>query len=97
MTISCLKCNEVWDSNAVICECCGSDQVNINSKLPITLRYVYRNARRVEVSEGSPKCTMYDVVRISTGKSVFYENNNYIYKNYREGRCYGGMGGAAAG
>jgi hypothetical protein len=69
MSFECLKCGEVWNYEDYVCPCCGSCAVDTNSKIPLTLKYKFYE----ESGE-------YDVIRLSSGKSVFDEEDNYLNK-----------------
>jgi hypothetical protein len=57
---------ETWEYDDYVCPCCGMATVDADSDMEPTLRYEF------------PSKGKYDVIRISTGKSVFSEPSNYL-------------------
>ena len=69
MSLHCLKCDEVWTYEDYVCPMCNSATIDIYSKLPRTLKYVFEK-------DGGKQS--YDVIRLTTGKSIFDEPGNYL-------------------
>lgn len=68
----CVKCLESWGFDDYVCPCCNRATVDMYYRGKPTLRYdIFNN------DDGS---FTYDVIRISTGKSVFDEPDNYQNK-----------------
>lgn len=65
MSNRCLKCEEAWNYEDYSCPCCGSCAIEQDSWMSATLKYKFKKDR-------------YDVIRLSTGKSVFDEPGNYL-------------------
>jgi len=65
---TCVHCQETWEFDDFVCPCCGQAAVDQYSSATPTLRFVF---------EPEPS-KRYDVIRISTGKSVFSEPDNYL-------------------
>lgn len=53
----CLKCFEAWDYDDYVCPVCDGATVDAESDMEPTLKYVFNDE--------------YDVIRISTGKSIW--------------------------
>lgn len=84
MAKNCLKCDEVWTFEDYVCPCCGSSAIDAFSRKWATVRYIFKDEQGSLVNAFSPECAMYDVVRISTGSSVFDEGENYTNDVYRK-------------
>lgn len=69
----CVKCGEVWKWDDFVCPCCGSCAIDQESRLQETLKYKFFKSKYGNHS--------YDVIRISTGKSVSEEPENYRNKD----------------
>ena len=85
----CLKCQEVWDHHDYQCPACGSATVDSESAMETTLEYQFfgKNGKRVNPysnppfeHEGQTVNFFYDVIRKSTGESIFDEPSNYTNK-----------------
>jgi hypothetical protein len=69
MSFQCVKCVEAWDFEDYVCPCCGSAAVDPRSRMPLSLKYKFFKKDGKDV---------YYVIRLSTGKSVFDEPDNYL-------------------
>lgn len=79
MSFMCVKCREAWDYEDYTCPCCGSCAVDTESSMPPTLRYEFTDDKGKKINPyKATKGFIYDVIRKSTGKSVFDEPNNYM-------------------
>lgn len=63
MSNQCVKCDESWIFDDFVCPCCGSAAVYQGSYAAPTLKYV--------IFKTLNGIYEYDVIRISTGKSIF--------------------------
>lgn len=60
MSNRCVHCNEAWDFDDYVCPICDRAAVEQDSDMEPTLRYIL-----------DEKAGTYDVVTISTGKSIW--------------------------
>lgn len=72
MKLHCWKCDETWNFEDYRCPCCDGGCIEMPDK-ELTLRYEF--TRSPFTGKES-----YDVIRISTRKSVFKEKTNFWYK-----------------
>lgn len=88
MSNRCVHCNEAWSHDDYVCPCCGRAAVEQDSRMKPTLEYVFENEKGERISpygsnpsfmkDGQKVNFVYDVIRKSTGKSVFDEPDNYM-------------------
>lgn len=88
MSNRCVHCNEAWDYEDYQCPCCGQCTVEQDNDMRPTLKYTFVNEKGHKVNphtetrkfehEGQMVNFIYDVIRKSTGKSVFDESENYM-------------------
>ena len=76
MSFECLKCRESWDYEDYACPYCNSCAVDPESTVPLTLRYIF--SKNIFSKDSDSEIQEYDVIRISTGNSVFDEAGNYM-------------------
>jgi hypothetical protein len=84
MSNRCLNCHEAWDFEDYACPVCDRATVEQDSNMEPTLEYVFENDKGQRINpyltnppferDGQTVSFVYDVVRISTGKSVFEES-----------------------
>ena len=87
MSMHCLKCQEVWDHEDYQCPACGCATVDSESAMKPTLEYRFfgKDGKKVNPltnppfeHEGQTVNFIYDVIRLSTGTSIFDEDRNYL-------------------
>jgi hypothetical protein len=78
MSNRCVHCNEAWGFDDYVCPCCNRCAVEQDSYMTPTLKYVGLTEAGKRVGMHSPQMKNYDVIRISTNKSVFEEPDNYM-------------------
>lgn len=81
MTMHCLKCFEVWDHEDYCCPACDCATVDSHSDMKPTLQYEFYGNKGQKISpyknnpsfeyQGQKVNFTYDVIRISTGKSIY--------------------------
>jgi hypothetical protein len=76
MSFTCLKCHETWSFEDYTCPCCGFNTIDFDSDNNDTLEYKTKWLDEHHFE--------YDVIRISTGKSVFDDPGNYLNKESKE-------------
>lgn len=84
MSFQCLHCHEAWAFEDYCCPICDRHTIDAESSMKPTLEYRFygANGQRVNPHKTNPQFDhagqkvnfTYDVIRISTGKSVFDES-----------------------
>lgn len=80
MTNRCIHCNEAWGHDDYTCPCCNRAAIEQDSDMTPTLKYIgiTKTGHRIDIMHRD--MVHYDVIRLSTNKSIFDEPNNYTNK-----------------